>query len=222
MLSIPQGGQLKRRLSVAVLILALGWLGFRLLEPIVVWKFGWEPLPAMATGEGGGVDSHFIDPEWGGLAEPAEHLLQEARSRLEAPALSAAVSIDGKRVWAGAVGLAEVEVGRPATVNSALRLGSTSKAVTAVAIGTMLDAGGLDLDLPARQYIPDLSPPLADVTTRQAMSHTAGVRNYGLCLCFPAWEQFDRRSFPDVRSALRVFESDELLFQPGEGFAYTS
>jgi len=54
------------------------------------------------------------------------------------------------------------------------------------------------------------------------MSHTAGVRNYGLCLCFPIWEQFDQRSFANTREALRVFERDPLLFTPGDGFAYTS
>jgi len=53
------------------------------------------------------------------------------------------------------------------------------------------------------------------------MSHTAGVRSYGLCLCFPIWEEFNRRSFVNTRAALCVFERDPLLFTPGDGFAYS-
>lgn len=212
---------LRRALAVA-LLLGLAWLCFRLFEPIFVWNFGWQPLPAMTANEALRADAEFVDAEWRELAAPAAKRLRDARAKLETPALSAAVSIRGKRVWAGVVGLADVESRRYASLDSRFRLGSTSKAVTSVAIGTLLDAGRLDLELPAQHYIADLAPPLATITTRQAMSHTAGVRNYGLCLCFPIWEQFDRRSFANTRSALRVFERDPLLFTPGEGFAYTS
>ncbi len=211
-----------RRVLTVVLLLGLAWLCFRLFEPILVWNLGWQPLPAMTADEVLRDDAEFIDAEWRELAAPAARRLLDARAKLETPALSAAVSIRGKRVWAGAVGLADVESQHHAKLDSRFRLGSTSKAVTSVAIGTLMDAGRLDLELPARHYIADLASPLATVTTRQAMSHTAGVRNYGLCLCFPIWEQFDRRSFANTRAALRGFEHDALLFIPGQSFAYTS
>lgn len=211
-----------RRVLTVALLLGLCWLCFRLFEPVFVWNLGWQPLPSTASNETLKADAEFVDTEWRELGAPAAKLLRDARTKLEAPALSAAVSIRGKRVWAGAVGLADVESQRFANLDSRFRLGSTSKAVTAVAIGTLLDAGRLDLELPAQHYIVDLEPPLASLTTRQAMSHTAGVRNYGLCFCFPIWEQFDRRSFANTRAALRVFERDPLLFTPGEDFAYTS
>ncbi|MBM3841266.1 MAG: beta-lactamase family protein [Verrucomicrobia bacterium] len=211
-----------RRVLTGALLLGLAWLCFRLFEPIFVWNIGWQPLPAMAENEALRADAEFVDAEWRELGAPAAKRLRDARAKLETPALSAAVSIYGKRVWAGAVGLADVESQRYANLDSRFRLGSTSKAVTAVAIGTLLDAGRLDLELPAQHYIADLAPPLATITTRQAMSHTAGVRNYGLCLCFPIWEQYGRRSFANTRAALRVFERDPLLFTPGEDFAYSS
>lgn len=210
-----------RRVLTGALLLGLAWLCFRLFEPIFVWNIGWQPLPAMAENEALRADAEFVDAEWRELGAPAAKRLRDARAKLETPALSAAVSIYGKRVWAGAVGLADVESQRYANLDSRFRLGSTSKAVTAVAIGTLLDAGRLDLELPAQHYIADLAPPLATITTRQAMSHTAGVRNYGLCLCFPIWEQYGRRSFANTRAALRVFERDPLLFTPGEDFAYS-
>jgi serine beta-lactamase-like protein LACTB len=211
-----------KRALIGLLTLSIAWLGFRLLEPLLTWSSGWQPLPAINATESLPADAQFIDEAWRDLATPATKRLFDARAVLQTPALSAAISIGGKRVWAGAVGLADVASQRRATLASSFRLGSTSKAVTSVAIGTLLDAGLLDLDLPVQHYIADLAPPLASITTRQAMSHTAGVRDYGLCFCFPIWEQQNRRHFAATRAALRVFETDPLLFKPGASFAYSS
>lgn len=204
------------------LVFGLAWLVFRLFEPILVWNSGWKPLPAIAATEALPSDAELVDAEWRELAAPATQHLHEARATLGTPAISAAISVNGKRVWAGTVGLADVESGRHANLDSRFRLGSTSKAVTSVAIGTLLDAGGLDLEAPAERYITDLAPPLAGITARQAMSHTAGVRDYGMGFRFPVWEHLNRQHYANTREALRVFETDPLLFAPGEGFDYSS
>lgn len=148
--------------------------------------------------------------------------LEEARRQVGAPALSAAVSVGGDVVWAGAAGYADLERKVAATPDTVFRIGSTSKAVTSVAMGVLLDKGAVDLDAPVSDYIPDLAEPLAGVTTRQAMSHTAGVRDYGMCLCFPALEYYNRKHYETQRGALRPYERDDLLFAPGEGFSYSS
>jgi serine beta-lactamase-like protein LACTB, mitochondrial len=205
-----------------LLLLVIVWLGFRMFEPVLTWTSGWQPLPAVAAVESLPAEAGFVDEAWRELAGPAAQRLMESRTTLQAPALSAAISVRGQRVWAGAIGFADVASQQRASLVSRFRLGSTSKAVTSVAIGTALEAGLLDLDVPVQRYVPDLAPPLAAITTRQALSHTAGVRNYGLCLCFPIWEHLNRRHFSDTRAALRVFEGDPLLFAPGAGFAYSS
>ncbi|MBL7993956.1 beta-lactamase family protein [bacterium] len=210
------------RALILTLLFVLAWLCFRLFEPVLVRSIGWQPLPAIEEKETMPADAEFVDAEWRELAAPAAKRLRESRATLETPALSAAISVYGKRIWAGAAGLADVENQRNANLDSRFRLGSTSKAVTSVAIGTLLDAGRLDLELPVQHYIADLGPPLSTITTRQAMSHTAGVRDYGLCFCFPVWEHLNRRAFANTREALRVFDLDPLLFAPGEGFAYSS
>lgn len=227
----------KRRAKLLVVSFAglgIAWLIFRLFEPVFVWSSGWKPLPAVTArlappdesdssqGPGRTSANAFLDADWSALGETVDARLREARTALGAPAISAAVSVGGKRVWAEATGLADVESRTDATLHSSFRLGSTSKAVTSVAVGTLLDDQRLDLDLPVRHYVPDLAPPLATITTRQAMSHTAGVRDYGLCWCFPVWEHLNRRSFPSLRDALRVFETDPLRFPPGQDFAYSS
>jgi CubicO group peptidase (beta-lactamase class C family) len=202
----------------AIVAVALGTLAFKLFEPIFVWRLGWADLPAAAAY----ADSQSTE-EWAAAAADFDRWLLEAQDALDAPSLSAAVSIDGETVWAGAAGYADIDAKTPASPSTVYRLGSTSKAVTSVAMGALIEKGAVNLEAPLKAYMPDLSSPLAGVTVRQAMSHTGGVRNYALCLCFPVWEHLNRaRHDGSQRDTLRGFEKSPLLFAPGEGFAYTS
>jgi serine beta-lactamase-like protein LACTB, mitochondrial len=150
-------------------------------------------------------------------------MLKVARTKLNAPSLSAAVSVNGQIVWANAVGYEDLDRKIPATTASAYRMGSTAKAVTSVMAGILIDKGAIDLEAPLSRYMPDLAAPMAGLTVRQIMSHTGGVRNYQLCFCFPAWENLSRQHFGGPqRDTLRAYEADALIFKPGEGFAYTS
>lgn len=212
-LARPRTGVL---LAVAI---ALGWLAYGFFEPLLTWSSGWRPLPPASSA----THEAWLDPTWQPLAPALDAWLRETRQGTDAPAVSAAIAIDGRRVWAAALGFADLDASTAITLDSPFRLGSSSKAVTSVAIGTLLDRNRLDLDRPVGTYLPDLAAPLSTITTRQAMSHTGGVRNYSWCLCFPIWEHLNRRHYAgSVRETLRAFESDPLLFAPGAGFAYTS
>jgi CubicO group peptidase (beta-lactamase class C family) len=71
-----------------------------------------------------------------------------------------------------------------------------------------------------------LDQPIADfphaVTLGQAMSHRAGIRNYGMCLCFPVWEHQNKRHFANIDEQAEIVRDSPLLFKPGTDFAYTS
>ena len=214
----PSRRRRRRVLPWLLLLLPLGWIVFRLFEPVFTWSSGWQPLPEVAA-------SSLVstsDPGWAAVAAQADDTLRDARERLQTPALSAAISIDGQRVWAGALGWADVAQAHAVDLDSRFRLGSTSKAINAIAMARLIDAGKLDIEQSVRRYIPDLPETYESVTTRLAISHTAGVPDYGLCLCFPIWEHRNRRHFDGVRAALHVFENEPLLFEPGTGFRYSS
>lgn len=203
--------------GVLVVMAGAGFAAFKAYEPLLVYKRGWAPMPE--------ADYPAVSqtaPEWADFGAEADAWLEQARVALNAPALSAAVSIDGEIVWAGAAGYADLDSLTPVTLDTAFRVGSSSKPVTAIGMGTLIEAGRVDLDAPASDYVARLSPPLADITTRQAMSHSAGVREYGACVCFPVLEYYSRTHYRTQRAALRPFEHDELLFAPGTGFSYSS
>jgi CubicO group peptidase (beta-lactamase class C family) len=207
-----------RRLLGASFLALAGFLAFKLFEPVFTWKLGWADLPNEYP-----VSTAPAGADRTALAADLDAMLVAARNALDAPSISAAISVEGEIVWASAAGYADIGAKVPATVDTVYRLGSTSKAVSSVAAGVLIDQDAIDLEAPLSRYMPDLSAPLANVTVRQAMSHTAGVRNYGLCFCFPVWEHLNRKRYEGAqRETLRSFEASPLLFSPGEGFAYTS
>lgn len=210
----------KRKTVMGLLLigaLLLAWPLFRMFEPVLTWSSGWLPLPEELDHQ----TSH-TDAGWTAIAAQADAALAQSRKQLQAPALSAAIMVDGTRVWASAVGLADIAASRPVDLSSSFRVGSTSKVVNALAMGRLIDAGKLDIDRSVRHYLLDLPPAYDGVTTRHAISHTAGIPDYSLCLCFPLWEHRSRRHFDGVRDALQVFEHRPLLFAPGDGFQYSS
>jgi CubicO group peptidase (beta-lactamase class C family) len=117
-------------------------------------------------------------------------------------------------------GFGDAGDGRRATPQTPFLLGSTSKSFTALAAMQLADGGKLDLDAPARHYVPEFQ--LADqraadrITVRQVLQQTTGM---------PA-----TAGGPIVRSAadgtaleaLHELQGTKLVTPPGEAFAYSN
>lgn len=148
--------------------------------------------------------------------DSARAILAAWRAGHEIPGISAAIAMDGKLLWTGGFGLAQVQNAVPATAETRYRIGSISKPISAVAALQLVQQHRLDLDVPIRRYLPDLPPALGALTMRQLMSHTAGVRHYR------GDEFLSDVAYPDVKSSLSIFEHDPLLFPPGTKFSYST
>ena len=84
----------------------------------------------------------------------------------------------GEVVWAEGFGWADIEEPRPVTPRTRFRIGGVAKSMTAAAVGLLLERGELDIDLPARHYVPSFPEKPWSFTTRQLMGHIAGIRHY--------------------------------------------
>ncbi|MBT5708550.1 MAG: beta-lactamase family protein [Verrucomicrobia bacterium] len=139
--------------------------------------------------------------------------------------MTAAVAIDGAVVWTGAVGWADLNARTPASRDTVMRIGSTSKAVTATALARLVDSSEMSLDAPLSDYH-DHWPNTAwnELTPRQLASHTAGLPGYEnngdrmgqmitLCGC---------RHYTSVVESLAIFDGSDLIYEPGTDFAYSS
>ncbi|MFI9294875.1 serine hydrolase domain-containing protein [Streptomyces gardneri] len=78
--------------------------------------------------------------------------------------------------WQGSSGVHDLESGSPADPAARFRAGSVTKVFTAATVLQLAAEGRIDLDRPARSYLPDLIPGrYAKVTVRQLLNHTHGI-----------------------------------------------
>ncbi|MFH9015480.1 serine hydrolase domain-containing protein [Streptomyces sp. NPDC017943] len=151
---------------------------------------------------------------------PSSPSHQELRGHLDAlarihrvPGAQLAVHT-GTHLLSVSTGTADAVANTPFTAETAVPLGSVTKAATAAAVLLLADDGDLDLDETVGELLPDLSGAIADVTVRQLLSHTSGLP-----------------TGPDSDSAVGATASRYLsavctarstLFPPGTAFSYSN
>lgn len=97
------------------------------------------------------------------------------------PGLAVAVVKDGEVVFAKGYGV--LELGKPAAADAdtLFAIGSTTKAMTAAALGMLVDEGKIGWDDPVTKYLPwfQLDDPMVtrEVTVRDLLTHRAGLPN---------------------------------------------
>jgi CubicO group peptidase (beta-lactamase class C family) len=132
------------------------------------------------------------------------------------PGLSLAVAVDGHIVMSRGYGLASLETFTPVTPRSVFRTASIGKPMTATAALQLWEQQKLDLDAPIQRYCPAFPQKRWPITTRQLLSHTAGIRDK------TAAEETNYRHFDTIVEALSVFANDTLESRPGTRYRYTS
>lgn len=206
---------MKKRLIIFPAIGLCLILSYFLFEPIVLAPFGKKEMPQTAN-------LLPVQNHTDSLGKQADEILKYIYPLLKSPAVSVAVSKKGQVVWANAIGYKDVDKKKLADLQTQFRIGSTSKTLTSAGVGLLLQDNKLELDETINTYLPTIDPKLGKITVRQLASHTSGIRNYGTCLCFPIWEYFNNDEYASIKASLTQFEEDELLFQPGESFSYSS
>ncbi|MBC8451207.1 MAG: beta-lactamase family protein [Planctomycetes bacterium] len=97
------------------------------------------------------------------------------------PGLEAVIVKNGRIVWDGAYGLADIGRQRPVTPDTLFQLASVSKTVTATALMQLFDLGafGLDDDVSGALSFPVVHPNFATtpITFRHLLTHTAGFED---------------------------------------------
>jgi len=169
--------------------------------------------------------SNVHQPRFATLDTAALKALKAQQKAVSAPGYTAAVAIDGKMAWSASVGWADIEDKVAMSTATSMRIGSTSKALTATALARLVAQDKLDLDAPLNSYFKELPhPSWAKISARHLASHMSGLphyrRNadrYGMLASLSAQGDYD-----NVLDAVKLFDASDLLFQPGEEFSYSS
>lgn len=152
------------------------------------------------------------------------------------PGVVAMVTNRATNVYSGAAGQRRIG-GAPMTEDAIFAILSTTKVVTGTAALQCVEEGLLDLDTPAKTYVPAIAKlrvldgfdatgqprlraPKSDITTRQLLLHTAG-------LAYPFFNETynlltEKHGQATIFTSSRASLETPLLFDPGDKFEYGS
>jgi CubicO group peptidase (beta-lactamase class C family) len=146
-------------------------------------------------------------------------------------AASTRIALDGREIYAHAVGLADREQAIRTETRTIFRLASMTKAIVAATTLALMERGKLTLDDSVARHVPGFRPKLKDGTVpdilvRQLLTHTSGL-TYGF-LQQPDHPYFkanvsDGMDQPglSIEENLRRLASVPLEFAPGSAWGYS-
>ncbi len=195
-----------------------GLVIYGFFQPVFDSFFGWKTVP-----------NEVFETKFEGIEHTkyvseivrSKHVVDSIHRVSKSPSISVATMINGRMVWTYAVGFQNLTRMTPADTNTQYRIGSTSKALTSLGLGKLIQEGKIHPDS-SIQYYSGLFDDKPEISVRQLASHQSGIRNYGTCICFPIWEYYINKQFESIEESVLEFESDELQFEPGTDFAYSS
>ena len=128
-----------------------------------------------------GSASHALAQTQNDVSRDFDAYVAKAVRDWQAPGLSIAVVKDGKVVFAKGYGVRETGKSEPFDTSTVSAIASTTKAMTAAAMGMLVDEGKVKWDDPVTKYLPrfQLYDPYAtrEVTVRDLLTHRAGLGN---------------------------------------------
>ena len=125
-------------------------------------------------------NSNIAHPTGAGSShDRARQIMEAVAADAKIPGMSVAMASPDRLLYAGAVGYADLEDRRAATVDDQYPWFSMTKIATATTAMRLHADGVLDIDAPIGTYLPDYRahPTHGHPTTRELLSHTAGLGN---------------------------------------------
>jgi len=164
--------------------------------------------------------------------------IQELQSS-GAPSLQIAIGYKDSIIFEKAYGNAALENNILATTETKYRTASISKLFTATVSLMLVQQGKLNLDSPIQEYCSSFPDKSKEITTRQLLTHTAGIRSYidineelqNAGNAKDSSNIIERHRieligtysrYTDIKDALDNFKEDPLLFEPGTDWSYSS
>ncbi|ROH88721.1 class A beta-lactamase-related serine hydrolase [Stagnimonas aquatica] len=154
----------------------------------------------------------------GGLAARLDALFAPWNCSDE-PGLVVALAQHGRLLYRRGFGLASLASGLALRPTSRLRIGSTSKPFTGLALAMLADEGRLDLDADLRRWLPELPDFGAPLSPRLVAQHRSGLRCH-----LDLWSITTgaRARWPDAEPWQQLLRLRELNYPPGQQLIYSN
>jgi D-alanyl-D-alanine carboxypeptidase len=133
------------------------------------------------------------------------------------PGAAIAVIENGKTVKMRGYGTASVEFGVPVTKDTVFEIGSVSKQMTAAGILLLVEEGKINLDEKISKYLPNTPDAWKNVTVRNLLTHTSGIKSYtAIGAGFELSKRLSRDEF------IKLLAAHPLEFETGARYSYNN
>lgn len=136
------------------------------------------------------------------------------------PGCALGIFEDGELLYSKGYGFANLEYDIPISENSVFRIGSTSKQFTAACIVLLEEQGKLSFDDALKSFFPDFPDYAEDITVRQLLNHTSGIRDYLQLAYLKGYGEDD--FYTDEHIMNWLIAQSTLNFAPGAEFLYSN
>ena len=112
--------------------------------------------------------------------------------------------------------MASVEFNAPVTTETVFEIGSVSKQITAAAVMLLVEDGKINLDEKISKYLPNTPEAWKDVSVRNLLTHTSGVKSYTSLGGFELSKRYKVSDF------IKELSPQPLDFAPGSAYKYSN
>lgn len=160
----------------------------------------------------------FLVPGLGGCsrADTVDDLVNAQLAQQKIPGAAVAVVKSGKVVKVAAYGLADVELGVPASPDTVFRIQSMTKQFTATGVAMLVENGKVRLDDPVGRYFDGCPPAWQTLTVRHLLTQTSGLKDF---INEPVT---DLRLEMNDQQLLESIAARPLNFEPGAAWEYSN
>ena len=132
------------------------------------------------------------------------------------PGAAVAVVKNGKVVKMEGYGFASLEFNAPVTTETVFEIGSVSKQITAAAVMLLVEDGKINLDDKISKYLPNAPETWKNVSVRNLLTHTSGVKSYTSLGGFELSKRYKVNDF------IKELSPQPLDFEPGSAYKYSN
>jgi CubicO group peptidase (beta-lactamase class C family) len=179
---------------------------------LLLWLTQYGPVPAHVARP----SETRADDQYADKLRSFEEFVRQQMAKNKVPGLTIGFVKDDY-MWVKGFGYADLENQVPANAESAYRLASVQKSMTAAAILQLVELKKINLDAEIQTYVPYFPKKKFPITVRQLLYHLGGIPHY-----VNRDVEQHIKEHKNTREAIVIFENFDLIAEPGTKFSYSS
>jgi|TARA_R110002060_G_scaffold71867_1_gene80526 CubicO group peptidase (beta-lactamase class C family) len=142
----------------------------------------------------------------------------QCHNSIDAPGMAVRLEQSGKKVFSGAIGVANIKTKTALRVDDVFQIGSVTKTFTAAAILKLSEKNKLSLQDTLGKFIPDINPEYQHLTIDRILSHTSGLPDYlGDSYVSKVYDKY-----ATIDQVIQRISKQPLSSKPGQEYRYSN